>query len=75
MWEAFSDGPVVKNLPCNAGDTSSIFGKIPRAMGQLSPHTLEPVLHNRSHYSESLCPATTESGLHSPRLEKARVQQ
>ena len=32
--------PVVKNLPCNAGDVGSIPGqgtKIPRAAGQLSP--------------------------------------
>ena len=31
---------MVKNLPCNAGDTGSIPGrgtKIPRATGQLSP--------------------------------------
>ena len=34
-------GPVVKNLPSNAGDVCSIPGrgtKIPRAAGQLSPH-------------------------------------
>ena len=33
-------GPVVKNLPSNAGDAGSISGrgtKIPRAAGQLSP--------------------------------------
>ena len=76
MWEAFSDGPVVKNPPCNAGDTSSICGKIPPAMGQLRPRTLEPVLRNiRSHHSENLCPATEASSLHSPRLEKAHMQQ
>ena len=50
-------------------------GSLVRSLGRSHPHTLEPVLHNRSHYSENLCPATTESGLHSPRLEKARVQQ
>ena len=35
----FPDGPVVKNPPCNAGDTSSMLGpgtKIPHASGQLS---------------------------------------
>ena len=35
----FPGGPVVKNLPSNAGDTGSIPGrgaKIPRAAGQLS---------------------------------------
>lgn len=33
-------GPVVKNLPCNAGDTGLILGqgiKIPQASGHLSP--------------------------------------
>ena len=40
-WE-FPSGPVVKNLPFNAGDTGLIPGqgtKIPHAAGQLSPHT------------------------------------
>ena len=35
----FPDGPVVKSLPCNAGDTGSVPGpriKIPHAVGQLS---------------------------------------
>ena len=34
---------MVKNLPSNAGDIGSIPGpgtKIPRASGQLSPHTI-----------------------------------
>ena len=34
LWD-FPDGPVVKNLPCNAGDVGSILGwgtKIPQAM-------------------------------------------
>ena len=45
----FSGGPMVKNLPCNAGDVGSIPGqgtKIPQAAEQLSlapelliPHT------------------------------------
>ena len=38
----FPGGPVVKNLPCNAGDVSSIPGqgtKIPHAPGQLSLST------------------------------------
>ena len=47
----FPGGPVVKNLPSNAGDTGLIPGrgtKIPHAMGQLSPHTTttEPVQLN-----------------------------
>ena len=40
-WE-FPSGPVVKNLPFNAGDTGLIPGqgtKIPHAAGQLSLHT------------------------------------
>ena len=41
-------GPVVKNLPCNAGDAGSInwSGEIPHAAEQLSPctTTTEPVL-------------------------------
>ena len=50
----FPGGPVVKNLPCNAGDTGSIPGqgtKIPHALGKLSLHAaitetacLEPML-------------------------------
>ena len=38
----FPGGPVVKNSPCNAGDTSSIPGwgtKVPRAVKQLSLST------------------------------------
>ena len=47
----FSGGPVVKSLPCKAGDTGSIPGHVTRilhAVGQLSPHTAtaEPVHHN-----------------------------
>ena len=37
----FPGGPVVKNLPSNAGDTGSIPGlgtRFPHAAGQLSPH-------------------------------------
>ena len=36
----FPGGPVVKNLPSNAGDMGSVPGggtKIPHAVGQLSP--------------------------------------
>ena len=39
LYRDFPGGPVVKNLPSNAGNTSSIPGrgtKIPHAMGQLS---------------------------------------
>ena len=49
----FTAGPVLKNLPCNAGDTGSIPGpgtKIPYATEQLSP-----------------CTTTTEPSLYSPR--------
>ena len=42
---------MVKNPPCNAGDSGSIPGqgtKIPHAVGQLSPwaETTEPTPHN-----------------------------
>ena len=38
--EGLPGGPVVKNLPSNAGDMGSVPGggtKIPHAVGQLSP--------------------------------------
>ena len=38
--EGFPGGPVIKNLPSNAGDVGLIPGrgtKIPHAVGQLSP--------------------------------------
>ena len=48
----FPGGPVVKNLPSNAGDAGLIPGqgtKIPHAMGQVSLHdaTTEPE-HSRA---------------------------
>ena len=58
-WD-FPGGPVVKNLPSNAGNVCLIPGwgiKMPHAAGQLSPHT-----------------ATTEparSGAHVPQLERS----
>ena len=47
----FPSGPVVKNLPCNAGYAGSIPGwrtENPYAMGQLNlcVATTEPVYHN-----------------------------
>ena len=50
----FPGGPVVKNLPCNAGDVGSIPGwgtKIPRATEQLNLQavTTEPMSHNWAH--------------------------
>ena len=47
----FPAGPVVKNLPSNAGDAGSIPGrgtKIPHTVGQVSPRatTTEPECHN-----------------------------
>ena len=49
-WD-FPGGPVVKNLPPNAGDIGSIPGrgtKIPHATEHLSPGTAtrEPACHN-----------------------------
>ena len=50
LWD-FPAGPVVKNLPSNAGSVGLIPSqrtKIPHAMGQLSPWatTTEPMCHN-----------------------------
>ena len=44
----FPGGPVVKNLPSNAGDLGSIPGqgtKIPNAVRQLSPHSTTREAH------------------------------
>ena len=55
-------GPVVKNLPSNAGDVGSIPGwgtKIPHAAGQLSPRatTTELVrLNERAHVRQTTEP-------------------
>ena len=46
-WD-FRRGPVVKNLPCNAGDVGLIPGqgtKIPHAVGQLKPVCLNYCAH------------------------------
>ena len=61
MWD-FRGGPVVKNLPANAGDTSSIpgpgrfhmlWGNWARVPQLLKPTGLEPMLCNkRGHRSE-----------------------
>ena len=43
-WREFPGGPVVKNLPSNAGDVGSIpdqGNKILHATEQLSPHALK----------------------------------
>ena len=47
----FPGGPVVKNPPCNTGDSSSILGwgaKIPCAKEHLNPRaaTMEPACYN-----------------------------
>jgi len=57
----FPDGPVVKNLPFNAGDMGSVSAwgtKIPHATGQLSPcsttreaHAL-PLERSPHHYKD-----------------------
>ena len=61
LWDwDFPGGPVVENLPSNAGHAGLIPSqgtKIPHATGQLSP-----------------CTATTEpehSGAHTPQLERS----
>ena len=54
----FPNGPVIKNAPCNAGETPSTPGlgtKISHAVGQLSPHVTnrESMHHNkRSHMKQ-----------------------
>ena len=76
--QGFPGGPVIKNLPCNAGKTGFIPG--PRrshmlrssyARAQLlSPQALEPMLYNKR------SPHTaTMSSLGSPQPEKSCVQQ
>ena len=55
----FPGGPVVKNLPSNAGDAGLIPGwgsKIPRAAGQLSPHAT--TRENAMNAMQSLSTAT-----------------
>ena len=52
----FPGGPMVKNLPANAGDASSIPGpgtKIPQALEQLSLHTTKKILYNTTKTSIS----------------------
>ena len=65
----FSNGPVVKNPPCSAGDTGLIPGqgtKIPHAMEQLSPCTAarESMHHSEKipHDSTKSSHATTKTG-------------
>ena len=49
----FSGGPVVKNLPANAGDTGSIPGVTKPPCHNYWAHTVEPVLCNeRTHCKE-----------------------
>ena len=68
-WD-FPGGPVVKNLPSNAGDVGSIpvrGNKITNAVGQLSLHAAntEPTRHNhRAHVLWSPRATTTESARH-----------
>ena len=65
---------MVKNPPSNAGDAGSIPGqgtKIPRAAGQLSPHTMTAELarlNERAHVPQTTEP--THSGTHEPQLER-----
>ena len=73
-WWDFPGGPVVKNLPSNAGGACSIPGqgtKIPHAAEQLSPCATTTEL---LHLNERACiPQTTEPmlpGAHVPQLER-----
>ena len=85
----FPGGPVVKNLPSNAGDTGSIPGqgtKIPHAMGQISsprhnywvcvPQLESPCAANyRAHVPWSLCTTTREKPVCCNENERSRVSQ
>ena len=72
----FPRGPVVKNLPYNAGAVGLIPGqgtKIPHAVGQLSPHattTELTCLNERACVLQATEP--TCSGAHAPQLEKRK---
>ena len=82
----FPGGPVVKNMPSNAGDMGSILGrgtKITHVTGQLSPRTTTVELahlNERAHVSQtteptfwSPCATTTEPmcpGACMPQLER-----
>ena len=67
----FSGGPMVKNLPSNAGDAGSISGqgtKIPQAAGQLSPCATTTEF---ARLNERACvPQTTEPMEPAPQLER-----
>ena len=73
MGRDFPGGPVVKNLPSNAGDVGSIPGrgtKIPHAVGQLSlcTTTTEPTrLNQRARVPQTTEP--TRSGTRAPQLQ------
>ena len=72
----FPGGPVVKNLPSNAGDVGSIPGqgpKIPHTTGQLSPCTTTTELVSLN--ERARMPQTAEpmcSGTLTPQLEKRK---
>ena len=69
MSRDFPAGPVVKNLPSNAGDVGSIPGrgtKIPHAAGQLSSHATTTELEC---LNERACAPQLQSSL---ALEPAR---
>ena len=78
----FPGGPVVKNLPANAGDMGSIPGPgnslmlqsdMPMCHNYWSPHTLQPRLCNkRSHHNEK---PKTKSSPHTLQLGKDCTQQ
>ena len=53
----FPDDPVLKNLPCNAGEVGSILGQGARSqvVKQLSPHT---TMKDTTWHTELLCAAT-----------------
>ena len=74
----FPGGPVVQNLPCNAGDVGSILGretKIPHAARQLSPCATVKTQHSqkrkREREREKETAGFEPQFLHLPRLSTA----
>ena len=83
MWDS-PGGPVVKNLPVNAGDTGSIpgpgrshmpLGNQALVMQLLKPGRLEPRLCNRRSHGNEEPKHRSGSNLYSPRPENAHVPQ
>ena len=84
MGRDFPGGPVVKNLPSNAGDTGSIPGggtQIPHAMGQLSLYTstrekpVHPKAESTCHSKKIPCGATKTSAARSKQVNIYQIKK